>query len=156
MKCPNCGNQNPSQFMPTKMAYMSAFNVDNDAYKCKMCGKDFYSEPILDSIDISVTKGTVPAMKRVKGSGIFVPTFPSYSLPPLDPLKATSVANKPIESKPKEISVIDFERDSQLEKQQETKLKEAMEWADQQKFKSMKRSNELSEYNPYKKKRMNE
>jgi len=149
MKCPNCGNQNPSQFMPTKMAYMSAFNVDNDAYKCKMCGKDFYPQPILEPVDIVVNPNVITPSRRVKQSGLFVPTFPSYPLPPLDPTKAIAPTLTETQLKANESA-----RESQIEKKQEAKLKEAMEWADQQKFKSMKRSNELSEYNPYKKKRM--
>ena len=153
LKCPNCGNENPNQFMPTKMAYMSAFNVDNDAYRCKVCGKDFYIDPILEPVDIFVTKGITQGSTRAKG-GLFVPTFPSYSLPPLDPTKATAIANKKADFDAKEIKVNDFERDSEIERKQEHKLKEAMEWAEKQKFKSTKRSNELSEFNPYKKKRM--
>ena len=149
MKCPNCGNENPTQFMPTKMAYMSAFSVDNDAYKCKSCGKDFYPQPILEPMDITVNPNVTHSSRRVKQSGLFVPSFPSYPLPPLDPTKA--VAPTLTE---KEMKMAETQRESQLEKKQEAKLMEAMDWAKNQEFKSMKKSNELSEYNPYKKKKV--
>lgn len=156
MKCPNCGNTNPDNFIPSKQDYMSAFTVDNPIVRCKYCGKEFESTSVTPLKDVKM--GTSEGVYHSKRK------FESYPLPPLDPKKASKEMLetyynpvKPKEIKPK-IDWVKINEQRNLKSALDLKRKEAemKAWATKEKPASLYEkqsyySKEYSAYNPAKK-----
>ena len=134
MRCPHCGNTDPKYFTASKQDYMSAFALDSEVVKCRYCNKEFEMQPVKELVDISVTREIVQPRRRVKGSPITVPQFPSYPLPPLDPSKASDLMLKsPLDELEKEKS-----RDMQLDKINTNKQAELDAWLKKKRAENLK------------------